>query len=48
LVKRGRTRADWLRLGTLPMSQRVTLQLLGMVEVGTDGTNLSSLSPQVT
>jgi|GEM_PF-5655321 DNA invertase Pin-like site-specific DNA recombinase len=47
-VKRGRARADWLRLGSLPMAERVTLQLLGTVQIGGDGTNLSSLSPQVT
>jgi len=30
------------------MAERVTLQLLGTVQIGGDGTNLSSLSPQVT
>jgi hypothetical protein len=45
-VKRGRSRAEFLAHKTLPIAARVTVEMLG-VQVGGDGTNLSSLPSQI-
>jgi hypothetical protein len=47
MVKRGRTRAEWLEKGPIALSERVTLQVMGTVAVRTDKANLSRFSQLV-
>ena len=43
-VERPRSRADWARLGPTPVATRVSLQVLGVVVVRSDATNISRFS----
>ncbi len=47
LVRRGRTRADFLTQGAIPLTERVQLQLLGAVHVRTDVANVTRLARPV-
>jgi DNA invertase Pin-like site-specific DNA recombinase len=44
MVKKGRTRAEYLEQGAVPLSKRVRLQLLGTVVVRADEKNISKFS----
>jgi hypothetical protein len=44
MVKQGRARAEWLEQGLIPLSQRVSLQVLGAVQARTDEANVSKFS----
>ena len=44
MVKRGRKRAEYLEKGPIPLSERVTLQVMETVLVGADAVNLTRFS----